>query len=248
MGAADTAIAYALSQRGKPYSTVPDGVNTFDCSLLVQKAYQQAGVQLPRTTFQQILVGTPVARGDLQPGDLVFPSIDHVQLYLGNGQVVEAAHPGTTVRSVPMWGYWAGRRVAAPGNVTNPGSNGASGGNQPTGGVIPVSDPTGIKTAVGNGLTLAGWALMVAGGTALMVAGTMVALAHSSLGGKAITAATRGVVPAGAPSKTSTRSTGSPSRAKPASKPDDQAPDEDGYQPRHSRGAGRRRKLKGERA
>lgn len=114
MSAADVAIQYALAQVGKPYvwgATGPDG---FDCSGLVWAAYNQAGVSLGRTTYQQILNGQDVPQSDLAPGDLVFPDIGHVQLYLGNGQIVEAAHQGTNIRVVNMWGFWKARRVTAP--------------------------------------------------------------------------------------------------------------------------------------
>lgn len=241
MGAADTAIQYALAQRGKWYSTVPDGVTTFDCSLLVQKAYEAGGVRLPRTTYQQILVGTPVARANLLPGDLIFPSVEHVQLYIGNGQVVEAAHTGTQVRTSNIWGFYAARRVTAPGAVANPGgSTGAGPGGTP---VTTIGNPLtdGIAAMVKDALTLAGWAALAGGGVSLMVIGTLVMVAHSELGGDAVRTATRvytrGLVN---PSKTS-KAAPAKSSAPPA---DDQAPDEDaGYQPRHSRGMGRRRRY-----
>lgn len=76
-----------------------------DCSGLVQAAYKAAGIDLPRISFQQAEAGTRVSLKDLRPGDLVAwdnsprnPGADHIAIYLGNGQIIEAAHPGTKVR------------------------------------------------------------------------------------------------------------------------------------------------------
>ncbi|MGZ8634138.1 MAG: C40 family peptidase [Solirubrobacteraceae bacterium] len=74
----------------------------FDDAGLVQYAYAQVGVALPRVADDQFRVGTAVARGDLLPGDLVFfadPSgyVDHVGLYAGGGQFLHAPHAGAVV-------------------------------------------------------------------------------------------------------------------------------------------------------
>ena len=110
---ADTAIAFARAQLGKPYVWGATGPNSYDCSGLVQAAYKAAGVSLPRVTQAMILVGTPVARDALVPGDLVFPDIGHVQIYTNNGNVIEAPSAGKVVREVAMWGFMAARRVVA---------------------------------------------------------------------------------------------------------------------------------------
>jgi hypothetical protein len=125
MSAADSAIAYALAQVGKPYVYGATGPNGYDCSGLVMAAYAHAGIKLPRTTYAQVLVGTRISSSRLlAPGDLVFPDPGHVQIYLGNGRVVEAPHTGAQVRVMNMWGFWTARRVTAPGstviNVDNP--------------------------------------------------------------------------------------------------------------------------------
>jgi cell wall-associated NlpC family hydrolase len=105
------AIAFALAQLGKPYVWGAAGPDSFDCSGLAQTAYGAAGVALPRTTYEQVLIGRPVDRSQLAPGDLVLPDAGHVQIYLGGGLVVEAPHTGAVVRVVPMWGFWQARRV-----------------------------------------------------------------------------------------------------------------------------------------
>jgi cell wall-associated NlpC family hydrolase len=53
---------------------------------------------MPRTTYDQINVGIPVSRSDVQPGDLVFPHRGHVQLAIGDNLVVEAPYSGASVR------------------------------------------------------------------------------------------------------------------------------------------------------
>ncbi len=114
MGAADTAIAYAKAQIGKPYVWGAEGPDAFDCSGLIQAAYASAGIRLSRTTYTQIRDGSEVGRSDLAPGDLVFPNPGHVQLYIGSGQVIHAPNPRTVVKQVALGTFWRGRRVAAP--------------------------------------------------------------------------------------------------------------------------------------
>lgn len=118
-GAADRAIEAARTQLGVPYvwggETPGHG---FDCSGLIQWAFGVGGVSLPRTTYQQVLVGAPVTQDRLAPGDLVFPDLGHVQIYVGGGQVIEAPHTGSVVQQVPMWGFMTARRVAPPGTGT----------------------------------------------------------------------------------------------------------------------------------
>lgn len=94
------------------------GANTvgFDCSSLVQHAWAKMGVQLPRTTYQQIKYGQAIAAnnpGAWRPGDLMFPSTGHVQMYIGNGKVIEAPRTGGHVQIVPVRSrYIAVRRPA----------------------------------------------------------------------------------------------------------------------------------------
>jgi cell wall-associated NlpC family hydrolase len=100
--AAGIAVQAALSRLGSPYLWGGSGPNQFDCSGLVYWSYGQAGVHLDRTTRELIHDGIAVSRSQIRPGDLVFPSAGHVQLYIGNGQVVEAPHRGTAVRISPL--------------------------------------------------------------------------------------------------------------------------------------------------
>ena len=110
-GSAEKVVAFARSKIGIAYQYGGTGNPGYDCSGLTQAAYKSIGVSIPRTTEEQILVGTGVAKANLQLGDLVFPDIGHVQIYSGGGKIIEAAHTGTTIREVPMWGFMAARRV-----------------------------------------------------------------------------------------------------------------------------------------
>jgi cell wall-associated NlpC family hydrolase len=90
----------------------------FDCSGFAQWLYGHFGVHLPRTSQQQWRVGTPVARNQLKPGDLLFfePGASgpgHEAMYIGNGHMIEAPHTGATVRiaSINRADYMGARRV-----------------------------------------------------------------------------------------------------------------------------------------
>lgn len=101
---AEKAIAFARDQLGKPYVWGATGPDSYDCSGLTQAAYKAAGIDLPRTTYDQVNVGTRVAESDLQPGDLIFfySDISHVGLYIGNGEMIHAPHTGTVVKIAPI--------------------------------------------------------------------------------------------------------------------------------------------------
>lgn len=104
-------INFALAQLGKPYVWAAAGPNAYDCSGLVLAAYRQIGVRLPHQTGSMIRYGTPVSRGQLQPGDIVFPSPGHVAIYLGGGRIVHAPHAGDHVRIAPLSAFYAARRL-----------------------------------------------------------------------------------------------------------------------------------------
>ncbi|MFF5702415.1 NlpC/P60 family protein [Streptomyces sp. NPDC012794] len=105
------AVAFAYGAIGKPYVWGATGPGSFDCSGLTQAAWRAAGVALPRTTYTQINAGRRVSRDQLAPGDLVFfySGVTHVGMYVGNGQMIHAPRPGSTVRLAPVSSMpWAG--------------------------------------------------------------------------------------------------------------------------------------------
>jgi peptidoglycan DL-endopeptidase CwlO len=98
------ALAYAKAQLGEPYVRNAAGPSSWDCSGLTMMAWGSVGVSLPHSSRQQFGRGQPVAKSDLQSGDLVFfySDISHVGLYAGNGQVIHAPRPGKSVEYIKM--------------------------------------------------------------------------------------------------------------------------------------------------
>lgn len=102
-GVRSEAAEIAAAMEGRPYrygGTSPAG---FDCSGLVQYAYRQAGVRVPRTTRDQYRAVHPRYVSQLQPGDVIFFRLksarpSHVGIYLGDGEFVHALRPGRPVQ------------------------------------------------------------------------------------------------------------------------------------------------------
>jgi peptidoglycan DL-endopeptidase CwlO len=94
------AMTNALGKLGRPYRWGAMGPNAFDCSGLVKWSFANAGRALPRTSRAMASVGVPVARRNLQPGDLVFfyQPISHVGIYIGNNKIVHASQSGQPVK------------------------------------------------------------------------------------------------------------------------------------------------------
>jgi hypothetical protein len=115
-GSATTGTAGTASEAGvvadaQKYLGVPylwggtDPGKGLDCSGLTQRVYADMGISLPRTAAQQATAGRAVASlADARPGDLVFFSngsqggIDHVGMYIGNGNMIAAPQEGETVK------------------------------------------------------------------------------------------------------------------------------------------------------
>lgn len=77
-----------------------------DCSGLAREfLWQQKGIDIGAgSTHTTIDQGTPVSEADLQPGDLVYPNPGHVQVYIGDGEVLEAPQSGEYVKVSPYAG------------------------------------------------------------------------------------------------------------------------------------------------
>ncbi|MFF0490691.1 C40 family peptidase [Nocardia sp. NPDC004068] len=97
------AVDAAMTKLGAPYVYGASGPNAFDCSGLVKWSYEQAGLELPRTSYDQLAAGTPVSLDDLQPGDVVsFYGGSHSGLYVGDGNVIHASTAGKPVAIASM--------------------------------------------------------------------------------------------------------------------------------------------------
>jgi peptidoglycan DL-endopeptidase CwlO len=106
------AVAAAMSQLGVGYrfATAIPGV-AFDCSGLTAWAWGQAGVSLPHQSRSQFAVLPHISQDQIQPGDLIFyyNPIGHVAMYIGNGQMVHATHPGDVIKVAAVnWGRVVG--------------------------------------------------------------------------------------------------------------------------------------------
>jgi peptidoglycan DL-endopeptidase CwlO len=100
-----TVVGFAEAQLGTPYRWGGEGPDGWDCSGLVTAAYGAIGLVLPHNAQAQYdaTAGAAVALSRLEPGDLVFfgadtASIQHVGIYVGGGDMIDAPHAGATVR------------------------------------------------------------------------------------------------------------------------------------------------------
>lgn len=144
---AQAAARYARLALGTPY--VWGGTNFekgVDCSGLCYRAYQMAGVPIPRTSQEQFAIGTPVARGTEIPGDLIFSYNNeggvagpgHVVMSLGGGSVIAADHTGTVVHIEPASTFnsvYVGSRRVVPATGQAVGSSSPGGSSSGGGGL-----------------------------------------------------------------------------------------------------------------
>jgi cell wall-associated NlpC family hydrolase len=132
-GAAGGALAFAVSQVGVSYLWGGEGPGGYDCSGLVQAAYRAVGIAVPRTTQEQFDAGPRLPTGaQLEPGDLVFfgastSEVTHVGIVVQPGEMVDAPHTGTVVRSesfpTTIGAAWGEDRYLG---ATRPGAQGGS--------------------------------------------------------------------------------------------------------------------------
>ena len=100
----EAAVSKALKELGTPYVWGGAAPGGFDCSGLVSWAYAQAGLGgLPHFTGALWASGTHISSSELAPGDLVFYNgLNHVGMYIGGGNFVEAPHTGDVVKISSM--------------------------------------------------------------------------------------------------------------------------------------------------
>ncbi|MBB6546907.1 C40 family peptidase [Nonomuraea rubra] len=96
-------LTYAHAQLDKRYIWGAEGPDAFDCSGLTMRAYQAAGITIPRVAADQWRHGPPIPAGQEQPGDLAFFNMQadgpgHVGIVLGGGQMIHAPNRRTVVK------------------------------------------------------------------------------------------------------------------------------------------------------
>ncbi|MEJ2141594.1 MAG: C40 family peptidase [Gammaproteobacteria bacterium] len=107
-------LVKAKSLIGKPYRYGGNRPSTgFDCSGFVQYTHAAAGIDLPRTTYQQLRATHPITKSQLRPGDLIFFRINrkrfvsHVGIYLGKGKFIHSPSSGKRVSIASLNNpYW----------------------------------------------------------------------------------------------------------------------------------------------
>jgi cell wall-associated NlpC family hydrolase len=108
-------VGIAMRYLGVPYRWGGASPSTgFDCSGFTMYVYAQIGVSLPHYTGSQWNMGSPVSRGDLQPGDLVFfNGLGHMGIYVGGNNFIHAPHTGDVVKISSMTGWYDSTYVGA---------------------------------------------------------------------------------------------------------------------------------------
>ncbi|OXY98856.1 glycoside hydrolase [Streptomyces diastatochromogenes] len=105
-GSAAAVVAFVKAQIGKAYVSGATGPSAYDCSGLVQTAFKQVGISLPRVSQDQSTAGTQVSLSNLQPGDILYwgsaGSAYHVAVYVGDGMFVGAQNPSSGVGEHPL--------------------------------------------------------------------------------------------------------------------------------------------------
>ena len=118
-------VSYSNTFMGTPYlwgGTTPAKFNTtgqyisggFDCSGFVQYSYKNFGINLPRTTMDQVDKGASVNINNLENGDLVFfttnsaapAQVSHVGIYIGNNKFMHSPKTGDVIKVSQLTGYY----------------------------------------------------------------------------------------------------------------------------------------------
>ena len=109
-------VNYALKWIGNPYvwggTSLTNGV---DCSGFTMKVFGNFGIGLPHYSVSQSQMGKAVDSSNMRPGDLIFyansgGTINHVAIYMGNGQVVHASNRRSGIK-ISTWNYRTPKRI-----------------------------------------------------------------------------------------------------------------------------------------
>jgi cell wall-associated NlpC family hydrolase len=157
---AASVLRSANSMRGTRYSYGAASRGATDCSGFTLQVFRANGITLPRTAAEQIQMGTPVKRSELQPGDLVFFStngkaVGHVGIYIGSNHFIHASSRGRQVMESSLGeayydNHYAGARRIIKGSmkfkfptVGQDSSSKAKSGSENRVEVLPPDEPTG---------------------------------------------------------------------------------------------------------
>ena len=101
-------VGIAMKYLGIPYKWGGASPSTgFDCSGFIMYVFAQVGVSLPHYAAAQYGLGSPVAKSDLQPGDLVFfNGLGHNGIYIGGGQFIHSPRTGDVVKISSLSDSW----------------------------------------------------------------------------------------------------------------------------------------------
>jgi hypothetical protein len=119
----DQAVAIAKTWLGVPYLYTGTTRNGIDCSALMQQVFKSMGINIPRTTDTQAVVGKAVANlASALPGDVCYfgpggqvgsGTNGHCGMYIGGGQMIDAPHSGTVVRYDAVGAFTGQETLAA---------------------------------------------------------------------------------------------------------------------------------------
>lgn len=114
--AVEKAVSFCKSKLGTPYLWGGTGPR-YDCSGLTMKAYESAGIKIPRNSRAQAKAGSYVERKNLRRGDLVFFGdnnyITHVGMYLGSNEFIHSPSTGDKVKISTLTGSYRRRYITA---------------------------------------------------------------------------------------------------------------------------------------
>ena len=104
---AESAVDWARSRKGSPYSYGADGPHRFDCSGLTRWVYGKVGKYLPHSSSAQVDKTQRISRDNRRRGDLVFfysrSGVYHVAIYAGRGRIWHAPRSGERVHRERLW-------------------------------------------------------------------------------------------------------------------------------------------------